>query len=156
MDESVVGSHMLIIASEMREITTRSGEKLNLIGFGSAVELTWVREINPPGLNEQMEHVYDRLNKRVVAGRALRYHDLLIGGERVEDLDPYQAAWVLADEFADALNKLPQWPQLKPLLARRSDLTRDDVVQRLARAWHGATTYKDAIARDVLTVFAEE
>jgi ATP-dependent helicase HrpB len=156
MDESVVGSHMLVVASELREITTRSGEKLNLIGFGSAVELAWVREINPLGLNEQMEHVYDRLNKRVVAGRILRYHDLLIGGERVEDLDPHQAAWVLAGEFADALNKLPQWPQLKPLLARRSDLTRDDVVQRLARAWHGATTYKDAIARDVLAAFAAE
>jgi hypothetical protein len=155
MDESIAGGNMLIVASEVREIAGRSGDRFTLLGIGSAVEPAWVRALNPPGLSEQVEYVYDRLNKRVVAGRVLRYMDLLIGGERADELDPERAALVLAEEFADALNKLPQWPRLKPVLAARPDLTRDEVVRRLAIAWRGATTFKEAAERDVLAAFGE-
>jgi len=157
MDESIVGQNMLIVASEIREITTRSGERLTLLGFGSAVTLAWVRELNPPGLQEQVEHVYDRLNKRVVAGRVVRFHDLLIGGERVPDgeIDLDKAAQVLANEFADHLDRLPQWNKLKPLIAQQPTLTREQIAQTLAECWHGATTLKDALARDVVSVFTK-
>jgi hypothetical protein len=156
MDESIVGGNMLIVASEVREIATRGGERYNLLGLGSAVEPAWVRELDPPGFNARVEHVYDRLNKCVVAGRVLRYEDLVIGGERVGEIDLDCAARVLAEEFADALNRLPQWPQLKPLLAQRPEFTRDEVVRRLAIAWRGATSYKEAAARDVVGAFAGE
>ncbi len=155
MDESIVGQNMLIVASEIREITTRSGERLTLLGFGSATTLAWVRELNPPGLREQVEHVYDRLNKRVVAGRVLRYHDLLIGGERMPDdeVDLAKAAHVLANEFADHLDKLPQWNKLKPVLAQQPAQTREYIVQTLAHCWHGATVLKEALSRDVVAAF---
>jgi ATP-dependent helicase HrpB len=150
MDESIIGRNMLIVASELREIATRNGSTLNLLGFGSAVEVAWVRELNPPGLNEQVEYVYDRLHKRVVAGRVLRYRDLLIGGERVETLEPSAAARVLAEEFADQLHKLPQWPTLKPMVARLHGRKRADLVAALAAAWHGATTHEQVMKLDVV------
>ncbi len=159
MDESIVGRNMLIVVSEMREITTRrdgrDGEKLTLLGFGSAVKADWVRELNPPGLSEQVEYVYDRLNKRVVAGRVLRYQDLLIGGARVDELDPARAAQVLADEFAHQLNKLPQWGTLKPMIANKPGLTREDVAATLARAWQGVTTFEDAEDVNLVPFFRE-
>lgn len=155
MDESIVGGNMLIVASEMREIAARGGERFTLLGIASAVEPAWVSALDPPGLSERVEYAYDRLNKRVVAGRILRYGDLIIGGERVDELDPERAARVLAEEFADALHKLPQWAQLKPLLARRPELARDEVVRRLAAAWRGATTWKEAAERDVLAALSD-
>ncbi len=149
MEESIVGRNVLIVASEMREITTRSGDKLSLLGFASAVKPAWVRELNPSGLNEKVEHVYDRLNRKVVAGRVVRYHDLLIGGEPVSELDPDACALVLAEEFADQLNKLPQWAQIKPLLAAHP-IPREQVVSALARAWHGCASVAEAAKRDVV------
>ena len=153
MDESIVGRNMLIVASEIREITRYNGERITLLGFGSAVQLSWVREMNPAGLTEPVEYVYDRLNKRVAAGRILRYHDLILGGERLDVTDLDLAARVMATEFAHQLGKLPQWGRLKKLLAGRPDLPRESVVQALAEAWHGATTFDEAAKRDVVEAF---
>ena len=153
MDESIVGRNMLIVASEIREITRYNGERITLLGFGSAVQLSWVREMNPAGLTEPVEYVYDRLNKRVAAGRVLRYHDLILGGERLDVTDLDLAARVLATEFAHQLGKLPQWGRLKKLLAGRPDLPREAVVQALAESWHGATTFDEAAKRDIVEAF---
>lgn len=168
MDESAVKRALLIVVSEMREITTRSGSRLNLIGLASAVEPAWVRALNPPGLSEQAEYVYDRLNKRVVAGRVLRYHDLLIGGVPLDpaafDLDA--AAQTLAREFSDQLGKLPGWThELKQWLLRLRlvgslmpelglpGVDRALIERGLAAAWRGALTFKEAAQRPLLPAF---
>ena len=153
MDESIVGRNMLIVASEIREITRYNGERLTLLGFGSAVQLSWVREMQPMGFNEQVEYVYDRLNKRVVAGRISRYHDLILGGERLDLTDIDAATRVLAAEFAHQLGKLPQWGRLKKILADQSDLPREVAIEALAEAWQGATTFEEAAKRDVVEAF---
>lgn len=153
MDESIVGRNLLIVASEIREITARNGNTLSLLGYASAVKPEWVRALNPPGLSEKVEHVYDRLNRKVVAGRVTRYHDLLIGGEPLTELDPDACARALAEEFADQLNKLPQWGQLKPLLAAKP-IPRAQVVAALARAWRGCATFAEAAKRDVMPEFS--
>jgi ATP-dependent helicase HrpB len=155
MEESVVGRHQLIVASVIREITTRKGDRLALLGYASAVQPAWVRELNPAGLIETVEHVYDRLNKRVVAGKVLRFHDLVIAGERVEAIDPVMAAQILADEIAHQMNRLPQWAQLKPWLAQHT-LTEAQIKAALAEAFEGATTYEEAIKRDVMQTFTRE
>lgn len=155
MDESIVGRNLLIVASDIREITTRSGDKLSLLGYASVIKPEWVRQLNPAGLGENVEHVYDRLNRKVVAGRVLRYHDLLIGGEPVAELDPHACARVLAEEFADQLNKLPQWGQIKPLLAAKP-IPRARMVDVLARAWQGCATFAEAAKRDVAAALAQE
>lgn len=149
MDESIVGRNLLIVASEIREITTRNEDKLTLLGYASAVKPEWVRQLNPSGLSENVEHVYDRLNRRVVAGRVIRYHDLLIGGEPVAELDPDECARALAEEFAGQLNKLPQWGQIKPLLAAKP-IPREQMAGLLARAWRGCATFAEAAKRDVV------
>ena len=182
MDESAVKRALLIVVSQMREITTRSGSRVNLIGLASAVEPEWVRALNPPGLSERVEYVYDRLNKRVVAGRVLRYQDLLIGGEVVEtrgspplpgasppnpdgfDLDA--AAQTLAREFSDQLGKLPGWTHdvkqwllrlrlvgsLMPELGLPA-VDRALIERGLAAAWRGALTFKEAAERPLLPAF---
>jgi ATP-dependent helicase HrpB len=146
MDESLVGTNMLIVASEIREISAHNGDRFTLLGVASAVKLEWVRALNPAGLSETVEHVYDRLNKRVVAGRVTRYHDLLLGGERVEQLDPAIAARVLADEFADQLTRLPKGDQLARAWAGKP---REEIVALLAAAWHGAVSWSEAQKREL-------
>jgi ATP-dependent helicase HrpB len=152
MDESLVGTNMLIVASEIREISAHNGDRFTLLGVASAVKPEWVRALNPAGMSEVVEHVYDRLNKRVVAGRVLRFHDLLLGGERVEQLDPGVAARVLADEFADQLTRLPKGDQLARAWAGKP---RAEIVDFLAAAWHGATSWAEAQKR-VLTLPADK
>jgi ATP-dependent helicase HrpB len=155
MDESVAGRHLLIVASVIREITTRKGDTLALLGYASAVQPAWIRAMNPAGLSETVEHVYDRLHKRVVAGSVLRFRDLVIAGGRVDEVDPAIAATVLADEIAHQMNRLPQWAQLKPWLAQHP-LTEAQIKAALVVALQGATTYEEAIKRDVLGVFTRE
>ena len=101
--------------------------------------------------------MYDRLNKRVVAGRVMRYQDLLIGGARISEseFDATRAAQVLADEFAHQLNKLPQWGTLKPMLASKPGLTREDIAATLARAWQGISTFEDAEDVNLVPFFRE-
>ena len=168
MDESAVKRALLIVVSERREITTRSGDKLTLIGLASAVTPEWLRELNPPGLSERVEYVYDRLNKRVVAGRVLRYQDLLIGGQplREDELDAGEAARTLAREFGDQVGKLPQWTHdLKQWLLRvrlvgaflpeqgLPNVDRELIERGLAQAWQGVTTLKEAAERPLLPAF---
>ena len=122
----------LVVVSEIREITTRTNDKLTLMGFGSAVKAEWVRELQPLGYIEEVRHIYDRLNKRVVAGRVMRYRDLLIGGSPVSEVDLGEAARILAEEFADQPAKLPMWnTQLRQLLiesrfGHKSNLRHDE------------------------------
>lgn len=168
MDESAVKRALLIVVSEMREITTRSGSRLNLIGLASAVKPEWVRELNPPGLSERIEYVYERLNRRVVAGRVLRYQDLVIGGSPLDpaEFDLDAAAQTLAREFSDQLGKLPGWThELKQWLLRLRmagslmpelglpAVDRALIERGLAAAWHGALTFKEAAQRPLLPAF---
>ncbi len=146
-DESVVRSALLLVTSDIREIGTREGGSFTLLSVVSQVQAAWVRALRPPGLHETVDHVYDRLSKRVVAGRVLRYHDLLIGGERLEQVEPAAAARVLAEEFAERLDRHPQWSQLKPRVAV---LTRPQLVDALMRAFGGATSAADVMKCDVL------
>ncbi len=168
MDESAVKRALLIVVSEMREITTRTGSRLNLIGLASAVKPEWVRDLNPPGLSERVEYVYDRLNKRVAAGRVLRYEDLVIGGG---PLDPAQfdldaAAQTLAGEFSDQLGRLPGWThELKQWLLRvrlvgslmpelgLPAVDRALIERGLASAWRGALTAREAAERPLQPAF---
>ncbi|MCX6017099.1 MAG: ATP-dependent RNA helicase [Chloroflexi bacterium] len=151
-DESIAGNNMLLVASELREIGGRDGEHWMLLRFASAVQAEWVRQITPRGLSTKIEHVYDRLHKRVAAGRVLRYHDLVLAGERVDELDPEIAAAILAEEALSEPTRLPQWEKIRPLAAQ---MTREQMHTTLTRAFHGAATLGEALRRDVLTTLAK-
>jgi hypothetical protein len=68
-------------------------------------------------------------------------------------IDAALRARALAEEFADQLNKLPQWGQLKPLLAAKP-IPRAQVVAALARAWRGCATFVEVAKRDVMSEFS--
>ena len=150
MEESVIGRNMLIVASEIREISTRNNSKLTLLGFGSAVKPEWVRELNPPGYVEEVRHVYDRLNKRVVAGKVMRYYDLLIGGSPMAEIDLTAAARVLAEEFVDQPAKLPMWnTQVRQFLITHK-FSRAEIVGALQQAWQGCSEFEAISRRPIL------
>lgn len=168
MQESVVTRSPLIVVSEIREITTRQQEKLTLIGVASAVKPEWLRELHPPYLHESTEHVYNRLSRRVFAARILRYKNLAIGGEPVQEVNPAASGFALAREFVHNPHpaSVPRWDrELKPWLlhvARLRALQPDlglpefddeQIMQGLAQAWQGATSYKEAAARPLLPAF---
>ncbi|MCW1968342.1 MAG: helicase-related protein [Anaerolineae bacterium] len=161
MQESVVGRSQrgevarLVVVSEIREISTRSGDTLTLLGFASAIEPSWLHDLSPrpKGFVEQVEHVYDRLTKRVVAAEVLRYRDLVLSGTPLPTCDPAEAGLALAREFADKLDRVPAWgQQVLPFLRRGGTLPfalndYDALVHWLAQAWHGASTYKEIVER---------
>ena len=146
-DESVTGSHALIVASELREISNRDGSHWTMLRFASAVQADWVRQLAPRGLSTQVDHVFDRLHKRVVAGRVLRFHDLVLAGERIAELDPHIAAAILAEEVLSEPTRLPQWEKIRPLTA---SLDPAAVHAALTRAFLGAVTIGEALRRNVL------
>ncbi|MBX7214816.1 MAG: DEAD/DEAH box helicase [Thermoflexales bacterium] len=159
-EDSMAGrgsAHHLFVASEVRRIHTRAGGTLTLLNTLSAVEPAWVAALDPrpDGLTEGVEHLYDRLNKRVVAARVLRFGALALGGSPVEGLDPQAAAAALAAAFLDKLDRLPPWrdvaaPWLKahPEASHALTLMRLEAV--LVEAWHGATGYADLLTRPIL------
>ena len=145
----------LVVASEIREIATRSGASLTLLGACSVVKPGWLIELQPPGFAVRVEHVYDRLNKRVVAGRVLRLDGLAVGGEPVRDLDPAECGRVLANEFAFLLandNHAPQFPNFTAALRKQVldlHLTDAQVAAIVSRAWHGCVSVKEAALREI-------
>lgn len=139
-DDSIVRSAMLVVASEIREINARNGAQFTLLNVVSAVKAEWVRALHPPGLEMRLEHVFDRLRKQVVAGRVLRYHDLLIGGEPTDEVDPAIAARMLAEEYADELHRVPGGDRF---LQRHKGLAQAALVDLLAEAWSGARSWAD-------------
>ena len=159
-DDSVAGrgsANRLFVASEVRQIATRAGETLTLLNTVSAIEAAWVGELRPPpaGLSDAVEHLYDRLNKRVVAARVLRFGALALGGTPEATLDPQASAEVLAREFADKLDRLPPWAnEARPWLAQHRDLaaglTEERLQAILVAAWRGAGTYKELLERPIL------
>ena len=168
MQESVARRSPLIVVSEIREITTRQGDKLTLIGIASAVDAKWLRELNPPQLHEMTEHVYNRLNKRVVAARVLRYNNLVIAGEALQKLDPVATGQVLANEFVYNPHPMsvPRWerevkPWLRMVARKRTqepeldlpEFTDEKIVQVLALAWEGGASFKEVADRPLLPAF---
>ncbi|MCL5998255.1 MAG: ATP-dependent RNA helicase [Chloroflexi bacterium] len=168
MQESVVNRSPLVVVSAIREITTRQQEKLTLIGIASAVKAEWLRELDPPDLSEQVEHVYDRLHRCVVAAQVLRYGNLVMGGTPLDEIDPAAAAQVLAHEFVRNPHppSVPRWErELKPWLLRVAALRArtpelalpvfddEQIAQGLAQAWHGTSSFKAAAGRPLLPTF---
>jgi ATP-dependent helicase HrpB len=117
--ESVVQQSDLLVAGTIREVSGRSGGVLTLLGLATAVKLEWLRELFPQHLNSVVEHVYDRLHKRVAPVRRVRFLDLVIGTEHQREADPAEAGRCLAEAFARGGFDLPQFDhELKQFIAR--------------------------------------
>ncbi len=163
--ESVVQKSKLFVAAEIRTIESRD-RPLTLLSLASAVELAWLKEMFPHQLEEQEEAIYDPRHRRVECIRTMRFRDLLLGGESVENADPEKIARALAEEVVDEPMSLPHWNhdvkqwigrvRLSSHAAPDYDLptySREECVRCLARAFYGLRLFKEAKEKPLLAAF---
>ncbi len=157
MRESVVQKAELFVAGSIREVSGRSGGVLTLIGMATAIRREWLQELFPQHLNTVVEHVYDRLHKRVAAVQRVRFLDLVIGTDHLREVDPARSGACLAEAFGRGAFDLPQLDhELKQFIARVNLLARSlpelefppfdgpALVRVLGRAFEGLTLAKEA------------
>ena len=158
MRESAVQESQFFVTANIREIESRGGEKLTLLGLASRVEREWIENTT-----SSVEHLYDRTHKRVAAVKLIRFQDLVIHHEHQRELDPRASAQCLADAYAKDLFELPLFNhELKQFVARVNfvhrampelDLPLFDQRAALMRAFHGLSLAKEAQAAPLRDAF---
>lgn len=107
MRESVVQQERLFVTANIREIPGRGSSPLTLLGLATAVKKEWISELFPEQVTSNVEHLFDRAQKRVAAIRLIRFDDLVIDHEHQKDVDPEASGRCLADAFARGWFELP-------------------------------------------------
>src|SRR3954454_3648791 len=105
--ESVVQTASLFVAASIREVPSRTSENLTLLGLASAVKREWIEEMFGAQINSRVEHLYDRMHKRVAAVRLVRFRDLVIHHEHQRDVDPAASGQSLAEAWRKGYFELP-------------------------------------------------
>ena len=157
MRESVVQQAELMVVGSIREVSGRTGGVLTLLGLATAVKVEWLRELFPQHFRVSVEHVFDRLHKRVSPVRRIRFLDLVVATEHQKEVDAAQSGRCLAEAFARGGFDLPQLDhELKQFIARVNLMARAlpqlefpafdgaALVAALDRAFHGLTLVKQA------------
>jgi ATP-dependent helicase HrpB len=157
MRESVVQQAELMVVGSIREVSGRTGGVLTLLGLATAVKTEWLRELYPQHFSTSVEHVFDRLHKRVSPVRRIRFLDLIVATEHQRESDPEQSGRCLAEAFARGGFELPQLDhELKQFVARVNLIARAlpqlefpafdgaALVAALDRAFRGLTLVKQA------------
>ncbi len=157
MRESVVQQAELMVVGSIREVSGRTGGVLTLLGLATAVKTEWLRELYPQHFSTSVEHVFDRLHKRVSPVRRIRFLDLVVATEHQRESDPGLSGRCLAEAFARGGFELPQLDhELKQFIARVNLIARAlpqlefpafdgaALVAALDRAFRGLTLVKQA------------
>ena len=157
MRESVVQQAELMVVGSIREVSGRSGGVLTLLGLATAVKSEWLRELFPQHFHTSVDHVFDRLHKRVSPVRRICFLDLVVATEHQRESDPEQSGRCLAEAFARGGFDLPQLDhELKQFIARVNLIARAlpqlefpafdgaALVAALDRAFRGLTLVKQA------------
>ena len=157
MRESVVQHAELMVVGSIREVSGRTGGVLTLLGLATAVKTEWLRELYPQHFSTSVEHVFDRLHKRVSPVRRIRFLDLVVATEHQRESDPGLSGRCLAEAFARGGFELPQLDhELKQFIARVNLIARAlpqlefpafdgaALVAALDRAFRGLTLVKQA------------
>ena len=155
--ESVVQQAELMVVGSIREVSGRSGGVLTLLGLATAVKSEWLRELFPQHFHTSVEHVFDRLHKRVSPVRRICFLDLVVATEHQRESDPELSGRCLAEAFARGGFDLPQLDhELKQFIARVNLIARAlpqlefpafdgaALVAALDRAFRGLTLVKQA------------
>jgi ATP-dependent helicase HrpB len=166
MRESVVQQAELMVVGTIREVSGRSGGVLTLLGLATAVKAEWLRELFPQHFHTSVEHVFDRLHKRVSPVRRIRFLDLVVATEHQRESDPEESGRCLAEAFARGGFDLPQLDhELKQFIARVNLMARAlpqlefpafdgaALVAALDRAFRGLTLVKQAQAAPLKEAF---
>lgn len=157
MRESVVQQAELMVVGSIREVSGRSGGVLTLLGLATAVKSEWLRELFPQHFHTSVDHVFDRLHKRVSPVRRISFLDLVVATEHQRESDPELSGRCLAETFARGGFDLPQLDhELKQFIARVNLIARAlpqlefpafdgaALVAALDRAFRGLTLVKQA------------
>ncbi len=166
MRESVVQSAPLFVAGSIREVEGRGAENLTLLGLASAVKREWLIEACPERVTTSIEHLYDRIHKRVAAVKLVRFDDLVIHHEHQAETDPAASGLCLAAAHLQGCFELPLFDHpLKQLVARANLIAAampdlefpafDPAAVRacLGRAFRGLTLAKEAQALPLREAF---
>ena len=162
--ESAVHDAPLLVAAEMREMEIK-GDVQTLLSLGTAIKEEWLRELFPDGFADTIDVTYDTLQRRVVARRTTRFHDLVLRSKETDKIPEDQAAALLAEQvlsgecplknWDDAVDQwiarlnfvadqFPEWA-----LPRFAESDRRTLIEQLCL---GATTYRDVKTRAVWPV----
>jgi ATP-dependent helicase HrpB len=162
--DSVVHDAELIVAGEIREVDSRDDVQ-TLITLATAIREEWLREEFPAGFSQNTEVFYESTQRRVMARRVTRFHDLEIHVERTDDVPSEQAAAILAAEVTAGRLKLENWNhdveqwilRLNQLAEWQPDyelpkLTVEDRHTLIEQLCLGASSYRDIKDRSVWPV----
>ncbi|PXA05260.1 helicase [Coraliomargarita sinensis] len=164
--ESLVESP-LFVAAELEERELR-GEVTVLLGLATAVEPEWLSEYFPEDMSEGCLTEYDPSTRRVSTKRQTRFRDLVLEEKEGGEVDPGQAAGLLAEEVVSGRLNLKKWNagvehwiQRVNFVARHCPETEVAPIDEEARQLlieqicHGASSYKEIKDREVLPTVKE-
>ena len=158
--ESVVTAPLLV-ASEVREVAIR-GDVETLLTLATEIREEWLRELFPESFRETTEVFFDSVQRRAMAKRQTRFHDLVLHSEQTDKVPPEQAAELLAreveagrctlknwdnavDQWILRVNQLADWyPEYEP-----PKIGPDDRRMLVEQICLGATSYREIKERQV-------
>ena len=154
--DTVVTHSPLIVAAEVQEIEGRDKDLNVSLEIITAVKEEWLREIFPHDFSEDMETIFDAVQRRVTSVRRKLFKDLPLSLKKTEDVDKEGAARILAlevlkknlilTEWTDEIN---QWFIRVNFLAKNcpelgiSALAKEDIAALIEQFCLGALSYKD-------------
>jgi ATP-dependent helicase HrpB len=106
--ESVVHRAPLLVASEVREIESSETERQVLLTLATRIEEDWLRGLFPEAFSDSVEVLFDATQRRVVARRETRFHDLVLRSAPA-DVPEEQAAALLTREVVAGTCPLKHW-----------------------------------------------
>ncbi len=116
--DSVVRDNPLIVAAEIAEI--EGGRDLNVrLNLCTAISEDWLDELFPEDMEEKVQAVFDPVLKRVVSRQTKTFRGLELQAKMVQEVDPQQAAEIMAEEVLSGRLELHQWDaQVERWIAR--------------------------------------
>ena len=106
--DSVVRHSVLVVAAEIREI--EGSRDLNVrLNLCTAISEVWLDELFPDDMEEQIEVVFDPVLKRVVSKHWKSFRGLELHARMVQEVDPQQAAELMAEEVLAGRLELYKW-----------------------------------------------
>jgi ATP-dependent helicase HrpB len=116
--DSVVRDSSLVVAAEIREI--EGSRDLNVrLNLCTAISEVWLDELFPEDMEEKTEAVFDPVQKRVVTKHWKSFRGLELYASLKQEVDPQQAAEIIADEVLSGRLELYKWDeQVEKWIAR--------------------------------------
>ncbi|MDH3345755.1 MAG: hypothetical protein OEL75_01070, partial [Kiritimatiellaceae bacterium] len=108
--DSMVRDSELFVAAEIAEIEGARDLRVRL-NLCTAIQEEWLAELFPNDLIEKNEAVFNPTLKRVVSKRSIQFRGLELHSKSTQDVDPQQAAEIIAAEVIAGRLTIPKWDE---------------------------------------------